>query len=93
MLEEDPNKWPTSRELCEAHGIAGDWQIGLTMVFMRDGTHVVLICKARTAFSSRFADLTAHESFIGYFLIVARPHLAQVTCLALFRSHVFEAGG
>lgn len=36
VLESDPDKWPTSRDLCTAHGQPGEWQIGLTMVFMRD---------------------------------------------------------
>eukprot|EP01051_Picozoa_sp_SAG22_P006552 SAG22_NODE_433_length_10557_cov_6.586728_3_plen_159_part_00 len=36
VLEQDPDKWPNSRDLCSAHGQPGEWQIGLTMVFMRD---------------------------------------------------------
>jgi myosin heavy subunit len=36
LLEENPNHWPSSTDICRDHGTDGDWQIGATMVFMRD---------------------------------------------------------
>jgi len=57
LLEEDPNKWPSSRDICTAHGTDGDWQIGVTMVFMRDQMFSALETKRATTLDQRIRGL------------------------------------
>jgi hypothetical protein len=57
LLEADPNKWPTSRDICTDHGTEGEWQIGSTMVFMRDMMFSDLESKRATCLDQRIRGL------------------------------------
>jgi hypothetical protein len=57
ILETDPNKWPSSRDICTDHGTPGEWQIGTTMVFMRDAMFSLLETKRAKVLDQRIRGL------------------------------------
>ena len=59
VLEENPDHWPSSTDICRDHGIAGDWQIGATMVFMRDGMYSHLETNRARMLDKRIRGLQA----------------------------------
>ena len=57
LLEVDPTKWPSSKDICTDHGTEGEWQIGTTMVFMRDAMFSLLETKRARVLDERIRGL------------------------------------
>lgn len=57
LLENNPDHWPSSRDICRDHGADGEWQVGLTMVFMRDMMYAALETKRATVLDQRIRGL------------------------------------